>query len=290
MTDYTTLQKRRNMVVGSFVILAFCAFLWMISIFGELPIAVSARRSFKILVRFPEATGVQQNTPIKYCGYQIGRVTDVAPPEKEKDFDYHQVKVTLAIERRYEDIPSNVDIKLMRRGLGSSYIEFRPPEEPAKSFLADGDVLIGSTGVSSEFFPAEVQKKLESLVDSVVALTEHANEIIGDTDNKTNLKKTLANVTLATEQATETLKSVESFSDAGTEALSETAEHLNETLVELRQLLVKINEGDGTAGRFVNDGRLYENLLDSTAELETTLEQLKMLVAEAREKGIRVKL
>ena len=178
----------------------------------------------------------------------------------------------------------------MRRGLGSSYIEFRPPEEPAKSFLADGDVLIGSTGVSSEFFPAEVQKKLESLVDSVVALTEHANEIIGDTDNKTNLKKTLANVTLATEQATETLKSVESFSDAGTEALSETAEHLNETLVELRQLLVKINEGDGTAGRFVNDGRLYENLLDSTAELETTLEQLKMLVAEAREKGIRVKL
>ena len=290
MTDYTTLQKRRNMIVGGFVILAFCAFLWMISIFGELPIAVSARRSFKILVRFPEATGVQQNTPVKYCGYQIGRVTDVAPPEKEEGSDYHQIKVTLAIEQRYEDIPHNVEIKLMRRGLGSSYIEFRPPEEPMKDFLSDGDVLVGTTGVSSEFFPAEVQKKIEDLVNSVVALTKHANEIIGDTENKTNLKQTLANITLATNQATETLKSVESFSDAGTEALDSTAEHLNETLVELRQLLVKINKGDGTAGRLVNDGRLYENLLESTRELETALEQLKILVAETREKGIRIKL
>jgi len=278
------------MIVGSFVVLAFCAFLWMISIFGELPIAVSARRSFEVLVRFPEATGVQQNTPVKYCGYQIGRVTDVAPPEKEEGYKYHRIKVTLAIEKRYEDIPYNVDVKLMRRGLGSSYIEFCPSEEPVERFLADKDVLEGSTGISSEFFPAEVQKKLENLVDSIAALTKNANEIIGDTENKTNLRKTLANVTLVTEQATETLKSVESFSDAGTESLTSTAEQLRTTLLELRKLLVKINEGDGTAGRLINDGRLYENLLDSSVELEMTLEQLKILIAEAREEGIKIKL
>jgi phospholipid/cholesterol/gamma-HCH transport system substrate-binding protein len=278
------------MIVGSFVVLAFCAFLWMISIFGELPIAVSARRSFKVLVRFPEATGVQQNTPVKYCGYQIGRVTDVAPPEKEEGYPYHRVKVTLAIEKRYQDIPYNVNVKLMRRGLGSSYIEFCPSEEAVERFLSDGDVREGSTGISSEFFPAEVQKKLEDLVDSIAALTKNANDIIGDTENKTNLKQTLANITSATEQATETLKSMESFSDAGTESLASTAEQLKVTLLELRKLLVKINEGDGTAGRLVNDGRLYENLLDSSVELETTLEQLKILIAEAREKGIKVKL
>jgi len=54
--------------------------------------------------------------------------------------------------------------------------------------------------------------------------------------------------------------------------------------------LARAREGDGTAARVLNDGRLYENLLDSSRELEMALEQLKILAAEAREKGIRLKL
>ena len=51
MTDYTTMQRRRNIIVGGFVVLAFCAFLWMIFIFGELPVVVSHWKSFKVLVK-----------------------------------------------------------------------------------------------------------------------------------------------------------------------------------------------------------------------------------------------
>ena len=289
MTDYSTMQRRRNMIVGGFVIVAFCAFLWMIFIFGELPVAVSRFRSFKVLVKFPDVTGVQQNTPVKYCGYQIGRVITVSAPEKN-DKPYHQVKVTIAIEKRYRDIPRNIEVKLMKRGLGSSYIEFCAPVEFNGSYLVDGDVLEGSAGISSEFFPVAVQKKLETLVDSLGLLASHVNDIIGDPENRANLKQTLANVTSATEQATETLKSIQSFSDTGTTAVDSVIENLNVTLKDLRNVLTKVNRGDGTAGRLINDGRLYENLLDSTQELEMTLAQLKILIAEAREKGIRIKL
>ena len=294
MADYNAMQKRRNMIVGGFVIVAFAAFLWMIAIFGELPVFVSQFRSFNVLVKFPAAPGIQENTPVLYCGYQVGRVTDVMPPERVKNektgLFLHQVNVTLAIDKKYVDIPSNVDIKLMKRGLGSSYIELQvDPAEPVDGFLANGMVLQGSTGMSSEFFPPEIQKKLEPLVDSISALTNNANAIIGDKDNKANIKQTLANITVMTEQATATLKSIKGFTDSGTDKIKETAEQLNNTLVEFRRILTKINEGQGTAAMLINDGRLYENLLDSSQELQMALEQLKILAAEAREKGIKIK-
>ena len=225
MTDYNTAQHKRNMMVGGFVIIAFCAFIWMVFIFGELPVAMSRFGTFRVDVNFPTAPGVQENTPVQYCGYQVGRVVNVIPPvrrtNRKPGQSYHYVKVELAIETGYH-IPKNVDVKLMKRGLGSSYIEFQVPIEltgPVKGFLQPGMELEGSTGVSSEFFPPEIQHKLESLVDSISALTDNANEIIGDPENKTNLKQTLANVTVMTAQATETLKSIKSFSDSGTVAV-----------------------------------------------------------------------
>ncbi len=295
MTDYNTAQHKRNMMVGGFVIIAFCAFIWMVFIFGELPVAMSRFGTFRVDAKFPSAPGVQENTPVQYCGYQVGRVVNVIPPvlrpDRKPGQSYHYVKVELAIETGCH-IPNNVDVKLIKRGLGSSYIEFQLPielTEPVKGFLQPDMEMEGSTGVSSEFFPPEIQHKLESLVDSIGALADNANEIIGDSDNKTNLKQTLANITVMTAQATETFKSIKTFSDSGTIALHDTARKVNEILVEFQKVLTKANEGDGTAAKLLNDGRLYENLLDSSQELQMALEQLKILAAEARENGIRIK-
>ena len=304
MADYETEQKKRNFIVGGFMIIAFCAFWYMVFIFGELPVFVSYLRSFKVLVNFDSAAGVQTNTPVKYCGYQVGKVTKVSSPQPATDRksgqSYHQVKVTMAIEKEYSIIPSHVNIMLMKRGLGSSSIELevdpdKPltrlyPDQPGSEYLIDKMVLTGTTGVSSEFFPPDVQAKLETLVDSIGALAANANAILGDSENQMNIKKTLANVTEATAQATETLKAVKQFSDAGTAKMDEVAENVNDSLVELRSVLEKINSGDSTAAKLLNDGRLYENLLDSSQELQMALEQLKILAAEARDKGIKIKL
>ena len=294
MTDYNTAQHKRNMMVGGFVIIAFCAFIWMVFIFGELPVAMSRFGTFRVDVKFPNASGVQENTPVKYCGFQVGRVVNVIPPvlrhDRGPDQSYHYVKAELAIETGYH-IPKNVNVKLMKRGLGSSYIEFQLPHEltgPVKGFLQPGMELEGSTGISSEFFPPEFQHKLDSMVDSIGAFANNANEIFGDSNNKTNLKQTLANVTVMTAQFTETLKSIKSFSDSGTVALHDTAQKINNTLIEFQKLLTKANQGDGTAAKLLNDGRLYENLLDSSQELQMALEQWKILAAETREGGVEI--
>jgi phospholipid/cholesterol/gamma-HCH transport system substrate-binding protein len=289
------------MVVGVFVLLAFAAFMWMLLRFRDLPLAAGKLQSFEILVYFPEVPGVQKDTPVQYCGYQVGRVLNVAPPKRYDGQGEvkHRVGVTIAIDKKFSDIPAYSDIRIMKRGLGSSYIEIRIDEEkstfPAE-FLKDATVLNGAVSMASEFFPPDVQKKLENLVDAISELAVNTNLIVGDHDNQVNIKQMLANLETAAATANLTLQSVKQFTDVGTEKaellgdrLSSMAESFEGTLSDLRQVLAKVDDGQGTAGKLVNDGRLYENLLESSQELEMALEQLKEWAAQAREKGIRIK-
>jgi hypothetical protein len=51
--------------------------------------------------------------------------------------------------------------------------------------------------------------------------------------------------------------------------------------------LEKISQGQGTASKLLNDGRLYESMLESTEQLQALLAELKSLVAQVKEKGLR---
>jgi hypothetical protein len=72
--------------------------------------------------------------------------------------------------------------------------------------------------------------------------------------------------------------------------LVDTSGQLNKATVELRQVLQKINDGQGSASRFINDGKFYENLIENTEQLELLLTELKSFAAQARVKGIPLKL
>jgi phospholipid/cholesterol/gamma-HCH transport system substrate-binding protein len=299
MTDYQAKQRQRNMIVGSFVIVALCAFFYMLFRFRDLPQMVSKFNSYEILVYFPEAPGIQKDTPVQYCGYQIGRVVKVSPPQMRDGS--HRVGVHMAIDNRFVDIPEEVGIYVMKRSLGSSFIELRL----SATQIAESDKLLksgivkedGQVGIASDFFPPEVQDKLETLVDSITLLTANANAIIGDSENQVNIKKMIANIEAASSQANATLQSIQNFSDRGTEKLqligdkvALAAEQVEGVLSEARKLMAKVDAGSGTAGKLVNDGRLYENLIESSRELQMLLDQIKQWVAQAREEGVRVKL
>jgi phospholipid/cholesterol/gamma-HCH transport system substrate-binding protein len=295
------------MIVGAFVIVGICIFAYMVFLFGELPVVTAKFTSYNVKVNFPSAPGVEKSTPVKYCGYDVGRVTSVSPPVPAKDEQgrfVHQVSVDLAISRNYTSIPSNVEVELIRRGLGSSYIELvSKPMEPNEfnslepKFLKQGMVLQGKSGSASEFLPKGLQDKMDTLFIKVTTLVDNVNTIVGDEQNKINLKNTLANLSKATEESIATLQQIKEFSQTGREKLSSisdsvmsTSEELGETLIEMRRILNKIDSGQGTVGKLINDDQLYENLLDSSEELKAALEKMKKLMDKTSEKGIRLKL
>jgi len=310
------------MIVGVFVVVGICALVWLIFKFEDLPSAVTKWGSFEVFVQFPTAPRVQKGTTVRFCGYPIGKVTKVMSPEIRRDMvsglEYYQTVVILSIDKRYVNIPSNIEVKLMTRGLGSSSIELKQypgkpavpldPNRPETKFLVDKIWLQGSTGMTSEFFPEESQKKVDELLEGIIALVDNANDIIGSPNNKENLQIILANLTDASEQAAETMQQAKQtieefrkFAVAGTTTLKsadakaeeivvamvDTSEEIGKASAQLRLILEKINTGQGSAARLVNDGRFYENLLENTEQLEVFLEGLTSLINEIKEKGLR---
>jgi ABC-type transporter Mla subunit MlaD len=305
-------------MVGIFVLIATLALIGLIWIFGDLPIAVSKLRSFQIVAQFASAPGIQKNTPVQLGGYQIGRVIHVMAPEiledKNSRLKYHQTKVILAIDKKYINIPSNVEVTLMRRGLGSSYVELvldpsrelvpLDPNRPETAFLQNGMVLQGSTGTVSEFFPEDIHDKLVTLLNKLTILVDNANDVLGDKDTKQSAREIISNLAQASKQATKTLEEIEKFSTSGrktvqnadiqitrmVDAVAQTSDELGMTLSELHEVIEKANNGDGTAAKILNDGRLYENLLENSQELQILLEQLRLFVNQARKDGVKIKL
>jgi ABC-type transporter Mla subunit MlaD len=324
-----------------------CALGWLVFKFGDLPRIVSKVGSYDLFVQFPTSPGVEPDTAVRFCGYQIGRVTAVRPPKVMKDLNtgafYHQTLVVLSIDNEYSDIPADVQVKLMTRGLGSSYIELKlmhyDVNEPTGPVLAKGSKLQGSTGVSSEFFPEETQVDLRLLVADMRTFINNVNDILGDPNNKENIKVTLNNLAVASKQAgdrlreaKQTLERVEQtladaskaieqarpaieeaqpaiadfrkFVNTGSDvltsadakaerlvaALVDASGELGKTLSELRAILEKVDSGEGSAGRFVNDGKFYETLLENAEQMELLLKEIKAFVSRAREKGLPLKL
>ncbi len=327
MSDYETTQRRRNVIVGFFVIVALAALVWLIFKFGELPTVMSKVGSYDVMVQFPMATGVERDTAIRFCGYHVGSVTKVLPPKVLKDLDtekfYYQTLVTLSIDDDYKEIiPSDVEVHLITRGLGSNYVELMQmtfdANAPTGNFLAPGTVIQGRMGDTSEVVPEKMQKQFEELAASLKILIDNTNEIVGDPNNKANVKSTLSHLATVSEEASDTLAKAKAAIDQGVKSLKEfeafsttgktmlanadakidtaltamvgTSEELGKTLTEMRVTLNTVNSGKGTVGRLVNDGKLYESLLENSEQITIVLAEIKSLVEQFKEKGVGIKL
>ena len=111
-----------------------------------------------------------------------------------------------------------------------------------------------------------VQKKINETLDSIKASAKSFNEIVGDDVNQANIKNILSEATVTTKK-------------------------LSKALGEFNRLMDKINNGDGTVARLLDDAQLYEDLHDTFEELRLTLEQLKIFTSDVnKEGGIKLKL
>lgn len=292
MSDYETSQKRRNFVVGIFVVLGLSALGWLIFKFGDLPGIVTKYRSFQVFVQFPSAPGVQRDTPVRFCGYQIGRVTSVMTPEIRTDLvtgqEYYQTVVVLSIDKKYGTIPYDVEVKLMTRGLGSSYLELKQdPSKPAgDKFLENETLLQGSTGMTSEFFPEESQKKLDGLIEGLQSLIANANDVIGDNESKQNVKRTLANLADASEQAKYTLVEFGKLAIAGTETLKKADTKVEEVVASVVDTSEEIKQfaATGTSTLKSFDAKaetLVAAMVDTSEQLSAAMRELQLVLDKA---------
>ena len=201
----------------------------------------------------------------------------------------------------------------MTRGLGSSYLELKvdpancPPRPGTPMifllFPKDGMPLRLDRHDQRVLPRREPGETRRGWSDDIRAFVGNANRIIGDPNNQGNFKTTLANLSKTTDafpstvdqaiammkdaQKTmeefrrlamtggETLKNADVEAERLVASMVATSNEIGKTVAQLRLAMEKVNNGQGSAGRLINDGRLYESLLENTTQLNVLLKDLK---------------
>ena len=106
---------------------------------------------YKLVLKFPSATGISPNSEVKYAGAPAGRVQEVILiPRKDQTQDpqtgtYNCVEIVVEINNGIE-IGNDVTATLKQDGLGISakYILLMPGPNHDSKLLVDGDVIQGT--------------------------------------------------------------------------------------------------------------------------------------------------
>src|SRR5699024_9598893 len=238
-------------------------------------------------------------------GYQIGRVSKMTLMENGKIRTEFKIKSDL-------DIPSNTVARIISADLlGSKAIVF---ELGSSTTLAkSGDPLLSDVQANLLEKVEPLQIKIENLVvklDSVLstvnsalddefqdkfkssltsisgslenmeAITQEVEELVGSERLK------LDNIMVNVESITTNLKNnggklnsildnLDNFTDSLAHAdLKGTIDNAQMTLSQFEEITRKINSGEGSLGLLLNDDQLYNNLSNTSARLNTLIEDL----------------
>jgi uncharacterized phage infection (PIP) family protein YhgE len=145
---------------------------------------------------------------------------------------------------------------------------------------------------------------------------QNFNDVLGNPETKNNLHEAIANLRQVTEDARTTVQELQRFATKASAAaddvrgitttLSATVQRTDEQLDVIARKIVdsadklsrlldhldaasqKIASGQGSAGLFVNDPRLYESLVLTSQRLAAAIDDLQGLLQRWKEKGVAV--
>jgi phospholipid/cholesterol/gamma-HCH transport system substrate-binding protein len=253
-------------------------------------------RGYTIKVLFSDISGLQVRAPVKTAGVQIGEVTKV-------DLIRGKAQVTLWIKGNLS-VFSDARATIASTGLiGTKYLELFLGTKTDRP-LKEGDMLIGIDPVSFDRIVNEGLKGFTDLADAVKSFT-------GDKEMKDSLKKIFTNVssvmekvnTLMTdknENITNIVDNFEQFSvrinqvaaklddlsgAVSKEDLKTTMENfksisakLDAALTSLNNIAAKIEGGQGTLGKLVNDEQMAEDVKGTVTSLRSASDEAKKML------------
>ena len=146
--------------------------------------------------------------------------------------------------------------------------------------------------------------KLDAALDAV-------NQVLADKENQANLKAAFAGMKTAVAATEEAMNDVKSLAANAKQALGNVsqaagktskkfqdvaaalvvqADRLGNVLTTLQRAAAKVESGDGSAGKLLNDPALYNSLVDATTGLKGAAESLQELLEYWRENGVKIRL
>ena len=149
--------------------------------------------------------------------------------------------------------------------------QIAPLQEKIESMLTSVDSLFsGVSNVLNYETQSNLKNTLENLSQSVNNINKSSEKLIEVIDeNRSALNLSFKNTAAATNNINKLTDSLSKID------FTNTFNKLSESLNNINDILSKIESGEGTLGKFINNEELYNNLSKSSKELEELLFDLK---------------
>ena len=257
--------------------------------------------------KFDNVEGLAASNPVSINGLKVGQVDQIIPITEPDGKIHFVVKVT--IDDNFE-FSKKSTLEIFEPGLMSGK-EMRVNLAYGSPMAKDGDTLKGAftlsmmNNISSQVGPVKDQlqvvlKRVDSLMVNANAMTDAQNQqairallsslnrtvtSFESTSQQTNallanndprIQKMLDNANLATVSARTTIDKYGRVADeVDVQKLNNTIDKLSLTADKLNGIISGIQNGEGSLGKLAKDEQLYQNLNESSTNLNNLILDLK---------------
>ena len=297
--------------IGLVVVFAVAAFVWGISFLRGSDLL---SRKYYLYAIYPQIDNLIPANPLLVNGFKIGQVNEISLVEdgplknqvcvkfllteevnipkrstaRTISSDLLGTKAVEIIFSDSEEFVTNGDTLLAanEEGLKESVNkQIAPLQAKAVNLISSIDSAI--TVVTMILNPKtrdNIDRSFESVRRAILSLEQTAyklddmmaTEKVKMSSILTNLNGVTSNLNKNEEKITNIINNFSSLSDTLAKSqIKNAVDNANTTLKELKELLTKINSGEGTMGKLVKNDSLYNNLNSSAASLDKLLKDLE---------------
>ncbi len=252
--------------LGIFVTAGILAVLLTIMLLGN----YSLTSKYVVNAYFENTAGLPKKAKVKISGVDVGNIKDIV-------LEDGKAKVILVIDRKIKLYP-DATAKIVSMGIiGTKYIDIHPGTASGNP-VKHGATINSLVSDSLEEVIGNAVKKLDAVLsDAKKGLNEDFFQSLHDTVE--NLK--LVSQTLSDKRGDidEAVNNFKNFSSDLYEITSKNKQDIRDIIEKLNEIVDKINNGDGTLARLINDKEMSK-------EIKDTVDGLQSFVGKTKKVGI----
>lgn len=281
------MKRRDEVLVGLMLIITV-----VVGVVGTVWLARGGLSSgYPMYALFPWGAGLKNGQPVLLAGVNIGFVSKV---ELIPD---GTLLVTMAVEKEYQ-IPEGTTAAVEPNGIFGDQLIALSPQLRVTTYLAQGDTIptgegtpttgdvltkadsiaaeveVIATAVRSEFVTGGGIAELRKATTELTALITQLTAVAADQSRELSQTHAQLRSTLAAVDSTVVDSTLRAFRTTSAN-LAQLSADFEQTRAQLGSILTKVDSGNGTAGRLLNDPTIY-------ARVDSLLLRLDALVLDVK--------
>lgn len=281
------MKKRDDVLVGLVMLVAI-----IVAITGSLWLARGGlSKGYALYAKFPWSSGLKQGQPVLLAGVNVGYVDEVKLRQDGT------VLTTFRVGKEYQ-VPQGTVATVVANGIfGDMAIALTPVRPNPRSIPENDTVPVGPSAPGL----AQITEKADSIATSVNAITTAFQKDLVAAGGIEEMRRAIASTNrlvnqfsaIAAEQNRQLTATFASFRKAtsgidsakidstlvnvreASANMASISEELRATSLKLDAIVAKVDSGNGTASKLLNDAGVYDDVRKLLAQLDTVLVDFK---------------